>query len=123
MADNFQVIDASGATQTMRSRDDGGVHIPLKGVSLPSAVIAGVGTVTGAAVTLVGASTPVTGMVCLKADVTNSEAVWVGGAAVAVDLGFPLYPGEQVLVSADDLQAIYIASDTAAVNVYYIQGG
>ena len=46
-----------------------------------------------------------------------------GGAAVAVDLGFPLYPGEQVLVSADDLQAIYIASDTAAVNVYYIQGG
>ncbi len=114
-------VDATGQGDVPITLD--GEEVAISSVALPSAVVAGQKAVTshGTAVAL-GASTPLTSGVRLKALVGNTGDIYVGGAAVASDAGFVLDAGEEVFVEIDNLASVYIDSSVDAEGVSYIGG-
>ena len=77
--------------------------------------LSGIITVTTAGTAVKGPAAPSSGhLFAIKAHPDNTDTVWVGndGAGdVAAANGFPLNPGEGVVVAASTLSAFYFDSD------------
>ncbi len=120
---------AAASTSVVLASDQGALTVTASGtvaissVALPSAVVAGQKAVAshGTAEAL-GASTPLTSGVRLKALVGNTGDIYVGGASVDSATGFVLDAGEEVFVEIDNLASVYIDSSVDAEGVSYIGG-
>ena len=64
-------------------------------------------------------------VVALKADPANTNAVWVGyDSTVTVSTGFPLSPGETIVVAVDgNLNELYAIAETNSDIVCWIETG
>ena len=64
-------------------------------------------------------------VVALKADPANTNAVWVGyDSTVTVSTGFPLSPGETIVVAVDgNLNMLYAIAETNNDVVCWIESG
>ena len=60
-----------------------------------------------------------TGLV-IKADTGNAGIVYVGFNGVSTSTGFPLSPGEQIPVSVESTDSIYVIASQADQTVHYI---
>lgn len=63
-------------------------------------------------------------LVALKADPDNTNPVWIGSSTVTTTTGFPLQPGETVVVAVNgSLDVLYGIAETDEEKVCYIQTG
>lgn len=64
-------------------------------------------------------------VVALKADPANTNAIWVGyDSTVTVSTGFPLSPGETIVVAVDgNLNELYAIAETNSDIVCWIETG
>jgi len=75
----------------------------------------GHGTVgTTPVVALITVETPVKKYVEVKADLTNTNNIFVGINTVSTTTGFLLDAGESVRIPIDDLSKVYVVADAAA---------
>lgn len=58
--------------------------------------------------------------VLLKADRTNSAAIWVGGASVSPERGVPLYPADVISMNIMNLHDMYVVSSAESQKLYYL---
>lgn len=62
--------------------------------------------------------------IALKASPDNADTIWIGSdSSVAEDDGYPLAPGESLVVPAKQLAAIFAISGTAAQSLHYLVAG
>ena len=64
-------------------------------------------------------------VVALKADPANTNAVWIGyDSTVTVSTGFPLNPGETIVVAIDgNLNELYAIAETNSEILCWIETG
>lgn len=75
----------------------------------------GHGTVGAAKAALASAETPLKRYVIIKADLGNSNNVFVGGPTVTTSTGFMLDAGESTPpIHIDDLSKVYVIGDAAS---------
>ncbi len=73
-------------------------------------------TVTTAGTAVAGPATPAGSTFAIKADPDNTDTVWVGNDGaddVTSANGFPLDPGEGIVVSVGALDALYFDADVS----------
>jgi len=73
----------------------------------------------GTGVQLTTTSTPILGVI-IKALITNTGDIYVGGAGVAAASGYPLAPGEFVGLDVDNLTDVWIDAAVNGEGVSYI---
>ena len=60
-------------------------------------------------------------MVTIKADKSNTDAVYIGfDPAMTVNTGLPLDPGESIDIVIDDLSKLYALSQSTAQKIYVL---
>jgi hypothetical protein len=63
-------------------------------------------------------------VVALKADPANTTAIWIGDENVSETTGFPLNPGETIVIAVDrNLNVLYGIAETADEIVCWIETG
>lgn len=85
-------------------------------------MISGQITVTTAGTAVRGTARP-SNMVALKAHPDNTDVIWVGsdGAGdVTSSNGFPLEPGETIIVQMGNLQDLWVDADVSGEKVCYL---
>lgn len=121
-ASESTLVSVDAAVEAVQAAVEGVLDVDVTAVpALPSAPIYGQTTVTTAGTAVVLRST--TGLsqgVTIKAPSTNAGNIFVGGALVTSANGFVLEPGEQVFVSVDDTDAIYIDAAENGEGVSYV---
>ena len=79
-------------------------------------------TTAGTAVAMAASSAPVGGAVAVKALLTNTGTVYVGGSDVEAANGLPLAPGEvAILVYVGDLATLFVDSAVNGEGVAWLQ--
>lgn len=84
-------------------------------------VLSGLITVTTAGAAVQGTATPAVYAVAVKAHPSNSDTVWVGNDTgdVAATNGFPLNPGEGVVVQGD-LSQYWFDADVSGEKICWL---
>ena len=66
------------------------------------------------------ASAPCNIGIILKADSTNTQAIYIGDSGVSASSGFKLIAGDSVTLKLDNIQDIYAKADGAGMMLTYI---
>lgn len=92
-------------------------------MATPSNIYTGQKTITAAGTAEALASSQTISQVTIRALTTNTDSVWIGDSTVDSSTGYPLEPGEGVLVEIDNLSTIYVDSDVNSEGVAYLATG
>lgn len=90
-------------------------------------LLSGIITVTTAGTEVAGPATPTGNTFAVKAHPDNTDTVWVGNdgtagaGAVSNATGFPLNPGEGIVVSASQLSQILFDADVSGEKVCWFR--
>jgi len=100
----------------------GTVSAKINEIVKPTKLFSGSKDVSTVASIIVSTSTTIKSGVHIKAPITNTNTIYVGGSNLSSSSlsGFPLDPGESLFFEIDNLNKIYVLSSAGAQKVNYI---